>query len=283
MPRGSNAKREREYDELKQEFKKEHRYRGREEEVAARIVNKQRSQFGETRREKRKDHEGKSPDRDLPIKNYQHKTIDQVERAIGQLSRDDLREIQIYEKQHKNRKTLLETLRTQMKDGSSSRSTKKPKSSSKSNSSSRGSSSRTHKSSAHRTSRTTKKTTGSSKTSSRSEAGNRSRSSSGKSSSHPSKSRSSSDHGGKVTTDHNEIRRWAEERGAKPSAVIRTEHDHDPGIIRLDFPDYSGAGSLEEISWDDWFEKFEEKKLALLHQDETAGGQKSNFNKLISR
>lgn len=30
-------------------------------------------------------------------------------------------------------------------------------------------------------------------------------------------------------------------------------------------------------------EKFEESKLALLYQDETAGGKKSNFNKLISR
>src|SRR5579871_746753 len=87
----------------------------------------------------------------------------------------------------------------------------------------------------------------------------------------------------KVTTDHEEIRRWAEERGAKPAAVIRTERGDDPGIIRLDFPGYSGEGSLEEISWDDWFEKFDERNLALLYQEETAGGDKSNFNKIISR
>src|SRR5690349_10305681 len=107
MPRGASAKREREYKELKHEFKKEGRYKGREEEVAARIVNKQRSRFGETKAEKRKDREGKSPDRSLPIKNYQHKTIDQVERAIGQMSGSDLQNIERYEKQHKNRKTLL--------------------------------------------------------------------------------------------------------------------------------------------------------------------------------
>jgi hypothetical protein len=87
----------------------------------------------------------------------------------------------------------------------------------------------------------------------------------------------------KVTTDHQEIRRWAEERGAKPAAVIRTESGDDPGIIRLDFPGYSGAGSLEEIGWDEWFKKFDQRKLALLYQEETAGGQKSNFNKIISR
>jgi hypothetical protein len=49
MPRGSSQKREREYDKLKTEFKKENRYPGREEEVAARIVNKQRKHVGETK------------------------------------------------------------------------------------------------------------------------------------------------------------------------------------------------------------------------------------------
>ena len=49
MPRGASPKREREYNELKGEFKREGRYKGREEEVAARIVNKQRAQAGETK------------------------------------------------------------------------------------------------------------------------------------------------------------------------------------------------------------------------------------------
>jgi hypothetical protein len=49
MPAGANRKREREYQELDDEFKKEHRYPGREEEVAARIVNMQRAAAGETK------------------------------------------------------------------------------------------------------------------------------------------------------------------------------------------------------------------------------------------
>src|SRR5947199_9750804 len=49
MPRGANKRREHEYGELVQEFKKEGRYRGRQKEVAARIVNKQRAQAGETK------------------------------------------------------------------------------------------------------------------------------------------------------------------------------------------------------------------------------------------
>jgi len=54
-------------------------------------------------------------------------------------------------------------------------------------------------------------------------------------------------------------------------------------MIRLDFPGYSGADSLEEIGWDDWFQKFDEQGRALLYQDTTARGQKSNFNKLVAR
>jgi hypothetical protein len=85
------------------------------------------------------------------------------------------------------------------------------------------------------------------------------------------------------TTDHEFIKAWAEERGAKPTAVKGTGGGDDVGMIRLDFPGFSGEGKLEPISWDEWFEKFDEADLALLYQEETAGGQKSNFNKLVKR
>lgn len=49
MPRGASPKREREYNELKERFHEEGRYAGREEEVASRIVNKQRAEKGETK------------------------------------------------------------------------------------------------------------------------------------------------------------------------------------------------------------------------------------------
>lgn len=84
-----------------------------------------------------------------------------------------------------------------------------------------------------------------------------------------------------LTRDPETIRKWAEERGAKPSTVSSTRSDDDPGLIRLDFPGYSGEGSLEEITWDEWLEKFRENDLVLLYQEKTADGKKSNFNKLI--
>jgi hypothetical protein len=86
-----------------------------------------------------------------------------------------------------------------------------------------------------------------------------------------------------VTTDHEEIRRWVEERGGRPARVKATGGDRDPGIIRVDFPGFSGEDTLEEIAWDEWFEAFEANKLAFLHQDTTAEGEKSRFSKLVER
>jgi hypothetical protein len=83
--------------------------------------------------------------------------------------------------------------------------------------------------------------------------------------------------------NHDDIRRWAETRGARPVCVKGTGGDDDPGIIRLDFPGYSGEESLSEIPWEEWFEKFDDADLALLVQERTAGGERSNFNKLVER
>jgi alkylation response protein AidB-like acyl-CoA dehydrogenase len=87
----------------------------------------------------------------------------------------------------------------------------------------------------------------------------------------------------KKTTDHDEIRRWVEEHGGRPAAVRGTGDDGDPGMLRIDFPGGAGEESLEPVSWDEWFRKFDEKGLALLYQDRTAGGEDSTFFKLVSR
>src|SRR4051812_31240891 len=61
--------------------------------------------------------------------------------------------------------------------------------------------------------------------------------------------------GSQITTNHHQIRRWAEARGATPSCVRGTGGGGDTGMIRLDFPGFSGGDSLQEISWDEWFQQ----------------------------
>ena len=87
----------------------------------------------------------------------------------------------------------------------------------------------------------------------------------------------------RVLTDVEEIRAWAEEREAKPSCVRGTGDKGDIGILRLDFPGFAGEDKLEEISWEEWGEKFQERELALIVQDQTSEGVQSNFNKIVSR
>jgi hypothetical protein len=85
----------------------------------------------------------------------------------------------------------------------------------------------------------------------------------------------------KTTTDHDTIRRWAEARGGRPARVKGTGDNDDPGMLRLDFGERDPT--LEEITWEEFFEKFDENDLAFLYQDETSSGKESRFSKFVER
>jgi hypothetical protein len=110
MPRGANKKREHEYEELKRRFEEEGRYKGREEEVASRIVNKQRAQYGETKGQNAEERKGKNPDRNLPIEHYRHLKIPQVESKAEKLSPKQIDKVEQYEKKHQKRAGAIEAL-----------------------------------------------------------------------------------------------------------------------------------------------------------------------------
>ncbi|MBV8517716.1 MAG: hypothetical protein JO197_09995 [Acidobacteria bacterium] len=83
-----------------------------------------------------------------------------------------------------------------------------------------------------------------------------------------------------TTTNHDEIRQWVEARGGFPAHVKRTgSRKGDPGVLRIDYPGFSGTDTLERIDWDTWFEWFDRDRLAFLYQDK----RNSRFSKLISR
>ncbi len=86
-----------------------------------------------------------------------------------------------------------------------------------------------------------------------------------------------------ATTDHQTIRRWIEARNGHPSVVRSTESNARgrAGLLRIDFN--KPEDTLEEVSWDEFFETFDENRLAFLYQEKTASGRKSRFNKFVSR
>ena len=88
-----------------------------------------------------------------------------------------------------------------------------------------------------------------------------------------------------TTTDHDEIRSWAEARNAAPATPRGTqEEDGGPGVLTLDVQGYGAdEEDLEHVDWDAWFDKFDREKLAFLYQDEKTDGETSTFFKLVSR
>jgi hypothetical protein len=91
--------------------------------------------------------------------------------------------------------------------------------------------------------------------------------------------------GRQTTVDRHVIRSWADARGGRPVLVHGRAGRDDPGPIRIMFSDvpHNDGETLEEISWEEWFEALDEHGLALLYQEETADGEQSRFNKLVSR
>jgi hypothetical protein len=81
----------------------------------------------------------------------------------------------------------------------------------------------------------------------------------------------------KRTRDHDEIRRWAESRGGIPTFVKGT----GDGLLRIDFIEGKKSGgreeNLDETTWDEWFEVFDDRGLEFLHVPEG----ESRFFKLV--
>jgi len=85
----------------------------------------------------------------------------------------------------------------------------------------------------------------------------------------------------KFTTNHEEIRHWAEKRGGEPASVKGTGSKGEAGVLRLDFEPKDE--SLDHISWEEFFDKFDEARLAFLYQEKTSDGKTSRFHKFVDR
>lgn len=83
-----------------------------------------------------------------------------------------------------------------------------------------------------------------------------------------------------VTTHHDVIRQWADDRKATPATVPGTEHGDLLGVLRLDFGDDDDR--LRHVSWEEWFTTFDERRLNFIYQEERSDGHTSTFFRLES-
>lgn len=87
----------------------------------------------------------------------------------------------------------------------------------------------------------------------------------------------------RTTTEHDEIREWAETHDAKP-ATVRQTADGRIGVLTLDMVGHgAGEESLEHVAWADWFAAFENNDLAFVYQQTKASGEDSTFFRLVDR
>lgn len=71
------------------------------------------------------------------------------------------------------------------------------------------------------------------------------------------------------------------DREATPATVPGTEHGDHLGVLRFDFPGYGGQ-DLAEVSWEEWFNTFDQRDLQFVFQEHTRDGSQSNFFRLTS-
>jgi hypothetical protein len=83
----------------------------------------------------------------------------------------------------------------------------------------------------------------------------------------------------KQTTDHQKIKEWTESRNGVPTVIKGTEDQEGNGLLRIHFPQASSDENFNEISWDKFFDEFDDKKLLFAYQED----EDSTFYKFVSR
>lgn len=92
----------------------------------------------------------------------------------------------------------------------------------------------------------------------------------------------------KNTTDHNEIKKWAEKVNGKPQKIEDSQAADKAGL-RIDFKGgedeiYLSEGKKgRDIAWEEFFRIFEEQKLAFLFEEDPKAEIPTDAYRFIKR
>jgi hypothetical protein len=79
------------------------------------------------------------------------------------------------------------------------------------------------------------------------------------------------------TTDHAEIRSWAENHKAVPTELLSQELDHEPMVLRMMFPQMAAdRNDIRVLTWEEFFSKFDLLGLTFVYDDNSSG-----YNELL--
>lgn len=86
------------------------------------------------------------------------------------------------------------------------------------------------------------------------------------------------------TTNHKEVKLWVEERKGMPSILKETSPEASNQILRIYFGNNPANGAdMKSITWNKFFEEFENNNLAFVYRHENFGGQNSTFHRFVFR
>lgn len=89
------------------------------------------------------------------------------------------------------------------------------------------------------------------------------------------------------TQDRQTIIAWIERRSAHAAQVVGSHPDADPdfepsvGALRVGFPGYASNETLEPLSWDAFFERFDERGAVFHYQETDENGNPSNAYQIL--
>ncbi len=75
-----------------------------------------------------------------------------------------------------------------------------------------------------------------------------------------------------VTTDHDTIRDWVMAHGGQPALLRRVPQVGDGGDLSLEFLADGQEPELVTISWSDFFQRFEDRHLAFVYEEDGPAG-----------
>jgi hypothetical protein len=72
---------------------------------------------------------------------------------------------------------------------------------------------------------------------------------------------------GKVTTDRKVIEKWIKSRNGWPAIKRQITSNGVEVILSIVFPDSEAVDIIRMLSWDEFFEKFNQQKLVFVYEE----------------
>jgi hypothetical protein len=87
------------------------------------------------------------------------------------------------------------------------------------------------------------------------------------------------------TTDHHQVRAFLDAHGGRPMVAAGTaeaDGTDGVGVLKIEFGDAHDE-SLVPLSWNEFFDRFERARLALVHDDELPGDRAAASARIVGR